>query len=192
MGTRLAGRLLPSLALLCLATACGGRAAPTDAAGHDTSTGRDATLLDARDAPSCLDGPACVAPVACCWNGCRDVLSDPANCGGCAQSCGNAMACRNGQCVCGDGGACAGTLQCCGGQCVDLAADTNNCGLCGNRCGQCAPCRSGLCGQGLDLCGPNCEVCPGGQQCCPDVCCTDCWGGTSCHDSTDAGVDAAP
>jgi hypothetical protein len=60
----------------------------------------------------------------CCGGICRNIWSDPSNCGGCGHSCPGS-GCENGRCCSGGGGSCDGNLDCCGnmvcflGFCID-------------------------------------------------------------------------
>ncbi len=130
-------------------------------------------------------GQACAAGDTCCSNGCKNLLTDSANCGECGKKCTGNQTCTNGQCSCG-GSTCTGTQICCSNACVDKNTDKNNCGFCGNQCQGAATCANGLC-TGNNNCGPGGTPCPTGQQCCPNVCCTTCLGGV-CMDGQDAGT----
>ncbi len=96
----------------------------------------------------------CPTGQAACDGGCRDVQSDPDNCGACGAPCTAPFhQCRQG--VCG----CVGGLSDCQGLCVDLQSDPGNCGMCGEGCS--APgsaCVSGGC------------ACSGGRGYCSGAC----------------------
>ena len=142
--------------------------------------------------PNCNGGKirdqncACVCPgtlVACPDGNCRDLRSDPNNCGACGTICGAGKSCCNGECVtlgtaqncsrCSD--ACSTGKTCCNGRCVDLQVDPQNCGQCGFSCIQGAKCcNRTCCGSIYHECrnntcictGPTCDG-PDGQFCCP-------------------------
>lgn len=105
-----------------------------------------------------ISGTECRAGVCTCPSGqkpcgdaCRDVSSDPANCGACGAACAGGQKCERGLCVT----ACTiNTANACGdGKCWDLEADERHCGA-------------------------NCRSCPTRQTCAAGVC--TCTGGTSC------------
>jgi hypothetical protein len=63
----------------------------------------------------CNNSSGCVGAQTCCLlTGCKDLSSDPMNCGTCGYQC-------------------APDSQCCGGSCIP-ANDPQNCGACGNVC----------------------------------------------------------
>lgn len=113
----------------------------------------------------------CGAGFSCCpdnlglGGGCRQLDSDPKNCGVCSRTCKPGESCTGGNCACGAQPACAGTKVCCGGGCVDAQTDTNNCGACGKKCAAGKTCKDGLCegecggtctGAGMNCCGFTC------------------------------------
>ena len=127
--------------------------------------------------PACKDGKTCVSDVV----GCRDLQSDPQNCGSPAHACGVEEDCIGGECSCG-GETCAVGETCCGGKCTQTKTDPENCGSCHNVCeGQESACNAGSCG------------CPGGGTC-PDndigvvgMCCgTGC--SNVCNDKNNCGA----
>jgi hypothetical protein len=138
------------------------------ACGRNCSTGNCETGFFA--APACWppDGGAdagcssgvsapCNTPdggTGICCDQCRDPLSDPLACGGCAITCPGGQTCLNGVCQgavapCGNGHVfafCAGGRVCCpGGGCTDLAGDPGNCGACGYACDGGQSCDAGAC-----------------------------------------------
>lgn len=96
----------------------------------------------------CAGGEACGgSPTSyCCEEGCRDLTTDPENCGGCGFRCGTNEGCRPsmegcalGECFCEHNGMsqapCTDGSVCCeGAGCADLTTDIHNCGACGNDC----------------------------------------------------------
>ncbi|KAK1296089.1 hypothetical protein QJS10_CPB15g01785 [Acorus calamus] len=65
---------------------------------------------------------------ACCFNrACKDLSTNPFNCGACGR-------------------ACPMEQRCCGGECVDLSTDANHCGKCSLSCLPGVLCSSGMCG----------------------------------------------
>ncbi|KAH7440969.1 hypothetical protein KP509_03G018400 [Ceratopteris richardii] len=60
---------------------------------------------------------------------CRDLASDPNNCGGCGR------ACRFGR-------------SCCRGKCVNLNTNRKHCGSCGAKCPKRQKCSFGICNYG--------------------------------------------
>lgn len=96
---------------------------------------------------SCPDG------TMACGTTCRDLMTDPANCGACGNSCsGLNETCVAGQC------ACPSNRMLCGTACVDTSSDPSNCGACGTTC-------TGVCSQGScgGMCASHLTQC--GQQC---------------------------
>lgn len=130
---------------------------------QDPDAGRDAgeADADAGDAATPDGGPTVPLPPRCtgpgsaescvcglgqikCGDTCRNVGSDPNNCGACDNSCGPGAFCVGGMCL----PACEPPLTQCGPLCVDLQTDPHNCGSCGNVC------ESGICSEG-ECIGPT-------------------------------------
>ena len=74
----------------------------------------------------------------CCNGvGCKSLMTDANNCGGCGKSCGSGGTCKNGQCSCGNM-TCGAAETCCNGTCsTNCATDmgmpvdmSTNSGLC--------------------------------------------------------------
>ncbi len=188
-GTCCSGEVCDPASGNCLATAGGATttsSAGTDAGSCQCSSGSgpcpDGTTLSSccsGGQQDCGDG-----------QGCHDVSVDPANCGGCGNSCttstgSSTSTCAGGQCscMCPNGGACpdgatsasctttasttscaAGTADCAGtGQCqTTTSTDGNNCGACGVICatGVCSNSQC-LCSDGVTPCADNsCASCP--------------------------------
>jgi hypothetical protein len=116
----------------------------------------------------------------CCYDGCKDLDSDPGNCGACGNDCAVYSSLFPGT---GD--------DCCHGKCTDTDSDPDNCGGCGGIGGSTNAynCASGLCCAGVccqseqsccggvcvpTVCGPNtcggCPACSGGQNCVSGSC----------------------
>lgn len=140
---------------------------------------------------SCAFAAACEGGQSCCADvGCRDLLSDETNCGGCGIQCGANESCQNGVCVCAaDGANCGGNETCCAGGCTDVTSDPANCGACGMACeGGNPSCAASTCG-----CADPCPDSPA-VGCCADGCydlCTDPMNcgecGTQCAGDCDSG-----
>lgn len=68
-------------------------------------------------------GAACTGSQQCCGSaGCKNVLTDPSNCGSCDNVCGSSS-CSNGKCICGTQ-TCPPGDRCCGSFCcssVDMS-----------------------------------------------------------------------
>ena len=129
------------------------------------------------------DGATCPGDQACeagacrcpgllpedCGAQCVDPGTDPDNCGGCGNRCGDDEVCSGGRCVPRDE-PCAAGLTRCGGSCVDLQTHALHCGRCWSQCGpylhavggcEAGACRVRACHDGwADLDGgatPGCE-----------------------------------
>ena len=88
----------------------------------------------------CFDDSGCSPGLSLCGTMCKDLTTDPSNCGACGTSCGPGSVC-------------------CGGTCSNLSNDRMNCGACG------VSCSSGCCYNGS--CGVS-TICPiSGPSCCP-------------------------
>jgi len=96
-------------------------------------------------------------PLGCCFepnqlncdDTCVDYLTDPDNCGGCGNQCGDSQVCSMGSCQ----EICDPDLTWCSGTphdpetavCLDLLNDPENCGACGAACGSTSICKTGVC-----------------------------------------------
>jgi hypothetical protein len=115
-----------------------------------------------------------------CGATCKDLSSDPGNCGQCGKQCQGIMVCVNGACTCPEGS------SDCGGTCRDLEVDPRNCGSCGNVCSGGNICVNGecQCPSGKEKCAGDCVdvasdplhcggcgvKCGDGQACCNGFC----------------------
>ena len=102
----------------------------------------------------------CDPRLTICGGTCRDLGSDEANCGACANACAPADSCGSGVCTppapppppvdagppppdasptCGSG------QDLCGGACIDVLFDDKNCGGCGVTCSGATKCVRATC-----------------------------------------------
>jgi len=84
----------------------------------------------------------------CPNQGCRDLLTDPKNCGECYNDILENSTCENGEIICDDG------YENCGGLCYDLLTDLNHCG----QCDISVP-KDGTCENGVIICEGDLENC---------------------------------
>ncbi len=99
---------------------------------------------------TCNGGPTCGEALTCCPDGCIDMSSNSANCGGCDMPCPPNNSCAGGHCTaeatCGGGPVCHPDETCCEDIiCANLFADANNCGHCGTMCSATTSCIDGAC-----------------------------------------------
>lgn len=103
----------------------------------------------------------CTAIEIPCGGLCRDLSSDPFNCGQCGASCAAGEVCHGSRCAVpvADGPAatalllalpaarirCQPGFQACDGTCVDVRTSSLNCGACGAACAVGSNCSRGLC-----------------------------------------------
>lgn len=111
--------------------------------------GQKKGALGAVGQPPKSDG-TCDVRLTLCGGACRDLDSDKANCGTCANACTGAKTCSSGACTAPlppppdagppDAAPDAPTATCsegqgfCAGACIDVLFDGNNCGACGVTC----------------------------------------------------------
>jgi hypothetical protein len=76
-----------------------------------------------------------------CGGGCRNLMTDSNNCGGCNISCTLTEICQQGHCMI----RCSYSETSCTDGCHDLMYDTQNCGVCGNACPTGLVCNRSLC-----------------------------------------------
>jgi len=102
--------------------------------------------------PCALCLPGSGSAQVCCNARCRDLRSDPSNCGGCGVVCPATYDCVGGACrstICSMG------LELCGGACFDLRTSSLHCGRCDNPCPAGQPCRQGACLPPIDAGSPD-------------------------------------
>lgn len=130
------------------------QAAPPSA-GVDALPRRVERLAPEPTALGC--GPAEVP----CGRFCRDLASDPFNCGQCGAACGSGEVCHASRCATAVAGypgttiaaqpptrmRCAPGQHACRGRCIDLATDDANCSGCDGVCARGTRCVGGRCGE---------------------------------------------
>jgi formylglycine-generating enzyme required for sulfatase activity len=94
----------------------------------------------------------CPAEHICCSAVCRNLQTDANNCGACGNKCTGVKNCVKGSCACPSG------QSDCSNICVNLINDVDNCGACGNKCAGGKSCVNGKCD------------CPSGQSDCSGTC----------------------
>lgn len=93
------------------------------------------------DVATDMGPPACPTGQSRCGGQCVDTASDRANCGGCANACGQAQVCSSGVCTL----SCPTGQNACGGVCANFRTDLQNCGACDRRCPAGQVCSDGAC-----------------------------------------------
>jgi hypothetical protein len=100
---------------------------------------------------------------------CKNLLTDPVNCGACGAFCQAGQSCQNGVCVkpvtttipTPTPVTCTSGYTKCSGTCVNLTSDSSNCGSCGHACPSGSYCFRSYC---LNFCKlPYCDICNGVQ-----------------------------
>jgi len=90
---------------------------------------------------ACNGAAACGATQTCCPSGCRDLSTDPSNCGACGRACFNGFACVAGVCQCDTNNDCNGGAP---GTCT---VSTGQCTCSGSVCNRGERCQlGGTCG----------------------------------------------
>jgi hypothetical protein len=110
----------------------------------------------------------CTPPTTDCAGLCKDLKTDPLNCGACGKRCPATAGCQDGGCVCSDS---AETI--CDDTCRNLKTDVKNCGACGNQCQGGSGCSSDnppICTAFPPACNGSCICAVGWYQCGPDWC----------------------
>ncbi|MDP9035673.1 MAG: hypothetical protein M3O50_12785 [Myxococcota bacterium] len=142
--------------------------------GSGGTGGQDARPFVASDSGS----PGCQLYSKLCGGVCTPITTDPNNCGGCGQSCGNTQICSGGTCVPASKGCIPApqggdpALKVCGRSCVDSLNDNKNCGsptgtgACGHACAATEGCVNGACVPALPLTGTHPEC---GKECYRDL-----------------------
>ncbi len=161
--------LAPSLLSLAGLAACatsavitGGDASTTD----DGGSGNDATTTT--DSGPKPDG-GCGAGETKCGSTCKNLKTDPDNCGQCATACSAGRACEQGECHL----ACAPQTRCIAGDagdagpelCVDTKTNAAHCGACNAACPSAQFCDGGACDLDCSDAGSKCNVPDSGLLC---------------------------
>lgn len=103
-------------------------------------------------------------PGQSCPTGCQDLVTDPANCGACGNTCMTGSYCMGGMCTAPPPPPppmCPMPTTSCGTMCFDLTIDPMHCGSCSNACAPNQVCNAGMCGPPACsppqmLCGSSC------------------------------------
>lgn len=103
-------------------------------------------------------GAVCPVGQKVCQGACRDLQSDPSNCGECGRACGPSQVCVGGACACESGAAA------CPDACAILESDPSHCGRCDRACAQGQVCEARECKQACEA--PGAVSCAGS---CADV-----------------------
>jgi hypothetical protein len=137
------GCIYKSLPPTCLApetVACGVAitASPAGCPGACTGTGTKCDVVGTICVNGVCQPKFCPQTMDVCPDGCKDLQTDPANCGDCGTVCVSGK-CSQGVC------ACPAEQTDCAGACVDLLNDSDNCGTCGISCDSSQECVNGAC-----------------------------------------------
>lgn len=160
------------------------------------------------DGTSQYELPVCAAALRACAQGCVDVQTNPAHCGGCGIACGAGQTCQAGVCT----NACPQGQAACGAACADLTTHPAHCGGCNNACpagqlcvrGGCsATCDQTVCtgtagpvcvslGEDEAHCGTCNNACTQAESCIGGQCTLNCGALTACNRAcVDTRTDAA-
>ena len=158
----------------------------------DTGTTKDS---GGPDAPKTDAG--CNAGETKCGPNCKNLQTDPQNCGQCATVCGNGKTCEQGdchlacapqtRCLVGDSGPDAGIETC-----IDTKTNAAHCGACNSACPSAQYCDAGSCDLDCTDAGVKCVVPDAGLTCIDTktntnhcgACNAPCTGGKVCINST--------
>lgn len=160
--------------------------------GPDTGATTDGNVADApKTDAGCNQGETKCGPT------CKNLQTDPQNCGQCATVCGNGQVCEQGNCHLG----CAPQTRCLVGDagpdtgvetCVDTKTNAGHCGACNAACPSAQYCDSGTCDLDCTDAGVKCAVPDAGLACIDTktnsnhcgACNAPCTGGKVCINST--------
>jgi len=104
-----------------------------------------------------VGGGAAECAATRCGASCSDLMTDPANCGGCGHTCVGTQICAAGLCQ----PSCSAGRVACSATCVDTQIDAANCGSCGRVCAVGDTCASGLCVAPQTCASATATVCSG-------------------------------
>lgn len=118
---------------------------------------------------TCGGSAECTGEKVCCGASCKNLDTDPTNCGSCGNQCAQGETCKQGVCECSPGVQCGANEACCSGSCYNTQTDDNNCGGCGITCQNGNTCNNGTCNCNGDVCSGG--MFPGQDPiCCGDGC----------------------
>jgi len=152
----------------------GGSSTAPEATSAPATAGTTVSVSFATTATVAAIQTSCRSGLALCSGACRDLTTDPGNCGSCGYICPAGTSCQNSWCLEGAKGSntndsgvlpadspCTGRETLCGNTCTDLLSDKNHCGVCDRACGSQEICVNARCGpactkSGTTLCGDDC------------------------------------